>query len=161
MLLGLVCSTRAGGVQRLLRVTRLPIGNHQQLQRVFLHHAAGIALQEGLQRLRLLRRILLLDGVDIGVIFRRILDFFLLLTARPAPLAAGWPRCLRDRLLDQRRTGEHQQHHDERLLHSVGSSILENLTIGPNALPARAVLRDRLPRVWPTVYRKQMQESGL
>ncbi len=81
-----------GGVQRLLRVAGLLIGDHQQLQRVFLHHRVGIGLQEGFQCLRFLRGILLLDGVHVSVVFSRILDFLLLRLRLTGwrRLAAAW-----------------------------------------------------------------------
>ena len=89
-----------------MRIASLLVGRHEQLQGVFLHYRVGIGLEESFQCSRFLRRVLLLDGVHIGVVFGRILDFLLL------SWLAGLRRCLGDRLLDHCRAGEHQQHDD-------------------------------------------------
>jgi len=68
-----------GRVDDLGLIARLLIRSHQQLQRVFFHYAVGILGEERFQAADLGRGIGLLDGADVGVVFRRILDFFLLL----------------------------------------------------------------------------------
>src|ERR1019366_1726005 len=65
-------------VNRLLGIASLLIGAHQRYQRVFLHDAIGVGLQESLDGLGLGGGIGLLDGVDIRVISRRVLDLRLL-----------------------------------------------------------------------------------
>src|SRR5262249_3680747 len=65
-------------VLHLLRVARSLIGGHQLLERLFLYHRVGILCDELLKCCCLLLRILLLHGRHVSVVFRGILNDFLL-----------------------------------------------------------------------------------
>ena len=75
-------------------IAGLLVGPHQQLQRVFLHHAVGILGEECFQSADLGRGIGLLHGADIGVVFGGILDFFFLwLRLLREWCCCGWDAC--------------------------------------------------------------------
>src|SRR5581483_2521292 len=110
-------------LQQLLRcffhlglVANLLISRHQQLQRIHLHHAIGILLQEGLERGGLHFRLLLVQRGDVSVVFGGVLDLFLLLL----PLLGGCPglrRLLLGAFLGRGSSRQGKREDDERLLH--------------------------------------------
>src|SRR5262249_387577 len=110
-----------GGISGLCLVPRLLIRAHQQLERVFLHHAVRILREECFEPADLGGWIALLNGAYVGVIFRRVLDFlFLLRRGLPVGLSLSWllRRGGRGRGLSDSGGGG-QQHGRELNLHHV------------------------------------------